>query len=168
MSESTEATGQTFEIKNRYTGAVLYTGGGESLVEAVERVVSASEWSGDCLLWKLSTVGGYGRFTIGGQRHYAHRVMWAAENGAIPAGMLVLHRCDDRRCVNPKHLFLGTHADNMADMAAKGRSTRGRKLTAEHRRKVAFAGRGRIQSAETRAKIAAAVRAYRSSEAEAA
>ncbi len=155
-----EGAPKQFEIRHRWTDAVLYTGGGESLRDVVDHVLSACEPSGDCLVWTLSTVSGYGRFQFDGRRYHAHRVMWEAQNGPIPDEMLVLHRCDDRRCVNPNHLFLGTHADNMADMAAKGRSTRGRKLTAEHRRKVAIAGRGRIKSAETREKIAAGVRAF--------
>jgi hypothetical protein len=78
-----------------------------------------------CLLWAGAiNRGGYG--TIGKRPAplYAHRVSWELSHGPIPAGMCVLHRCDNRRCVEPSHLFLGTIADNNADKVAKGRQAK--------------------------------------------
>lgn len=78
---------------------------------------------GPCWEWQGATANGYG--TIGGGPGTGilktHRVSWERHNGAIPEGLYVLHHCDNRRCVNPAHLFLGDHQANMADMFAKGR-----------------------------------------------
>jgi hypothetical protein len=67
---------------------------------------------------------GYGRILVRGRRTGAHRFVWESEFGEIPAGLSVLHKCDNRRCVHPDHLFLGTTRDNMRDMARKGRAKR--------------------------------------------
>ena len=57
--------------------------------------------------------------------HRVHRVAWALFRGPIPKGMCVLHYCDNRPCCNPDHLYLGTNANNTADMLARGRESRG-------------------------------------------
>lgn len=64
---------------------------------------------------------GYGKFRLHGKWAHAHRASWLMFIGDIPHGMHVLHRCDNRMCVNFDHLFIGTHADNMTDRTAKGR-----------------------------------------------
>ena len=80
-----------------------------------------------CWLWKLCvSTDGYGRVRVGNTatgRHLTttHRHSWTLCYGPIPDGLFVLHRCDVRACVRPDHLFVGTQADNMHDMIAKGR-----------------------------------------------
>ena len=67
---------------------------------------------------------GYGQFSLHGAPRNAARVSWILSRRPQPKGMYVLHHCDNPSCVNPKHLFLGTNADNVADRHAKGRSAR--------------------------------------------
>ena len=82
-----------------------------------------------CWPWTgARTRGGYGQVWQAGGRKtgirwvYAHRIAYELATGPIPAGRNVLHRCDNPPCCRPDHLFVGTHADNMADMSSKGRA----------------------------------------------
>lgn len=82
----------------------------------------STQGSDDCWPWiAKSKIGGYGRFYIKRVGHAAHRVAFTIGNGEIPTGLLVCHRCDNRVCCNPKHLFIGTYQDNHDDMDRKGR-----------------------------------------------
>jgi hypothetical protein len=86
-----------------------------------------SKLTDHCLLWTgYVQPNGYAKTSYQGRPEWAHRAAWQKANGPIPEGMWVLHRCDVPLCINPDHLFLGTHRDNMADMRAKGRSAKGR------------------------------------------
>lgn len=79
-----------------------------------------------CILW-LGRVNdmGYGRMSVNGKSEYVHRTSFALSRGEIPPESNVLHRCDVPTCINPEHLFIGSHADNVADKVAKGRQLRG-------------------------------------------
>lgn len=78
-----------------------------------------------CWMWKGPTRGNnnYGSFTVGYRvvSAAAHRASWALHFGDLPENIEVCHKCDFPKCVNPEHLFLGTHHENMRDMVKKGR-----------------------------------------------
>ena len=76
----------------------------------------------ECWTWKAGKASiGYGTFCVDGRMVYAHRYSLELVNGPIPAGMLACHTCDNPPCVNPAHLWVGTHRDNIRDAIFKGR-----------------------------------------------
>jgi hypothetical protein len=100
----------------------------ETLMTLAERAWAKIAKGEGCWEWQGSrNRDGYGQLATRSREqrwHLAHRVVWEDLHGPIQAGMEVCHRCDNPPCCRPDHLFLGTHADNMADMAAKARTAR--------------------------------------------
>jgi len=94
--------------------------------ELQERFWSKVDTNGDCWEWKAFRRANYGRFWVPGLKLNvdAHRVSWMIVNGDISRGKNIMHKCDNPPCVRPTHLLLGTHRDNMKDMATKGRAPR--------------------------------------------
>ena len=87
----------------------------------------------ECWEWQArKDKHGYGLTFYNEENWFAHRIAWIVANGAIPDGQCVLHRCDNPSCVNPSHLFLGTRADNHADMVEKGRNKNPQKPVRGH------------------------------------
>lgn len=64
---------------------------------------------------------GYGQLAFAGRRISTHRLSWMLFNGPIPDGLFACHRCDNKKCVNPEHLYVGTHQDNMKDAVERRR-----------------------------------------------
>ena len=96
-----------------------------SIMEFLEKLNIKVTDSG-CWEWRGAIrKDGYPTVHIGGRCRYAHRASYAAYKGEIPRGMFVCHKCDNPPCVNPDHLFLGTHQDNMNDAVSKFRIKQG-------------------------------------------
>lgn len=75
----------------------------------------------ECIEFTGSLRAGYGAIKINGRIESTHRVSYALTFGEIPQGFLVCHKCDNKKCINPEHLFLGSYKDNMQDCKEKGR-----------------------------------------------
>lgn len=115
-------------------GSLSATPNGNHVMATQQKIEAWSipEPNSGCWIW-LGCIqdDGYCRTYHRGSYHGVHRVSWEVHHGKIPDGLFVLHRCDVRCCVNPDHLFLGTHQDNMDDMVAKGRHVVGAKRKGE-------------------------------------
>ena len=108
-----------------------------------------------CWEWTKSNIKGYGVFCINSKNEYAHRYSMILA-GYDLQDFDVLHKCDNPKCVNPDHLFLGTHTDNMRDMVSKGRHvspTKGKPRTPEDKEKISLANKGKFVSEERKQKI---------------
>lgn len=95
--------------------------------ELIRRKTAVDPETG-CWNWmgSLQTCG-YGQIRIGGSiSQLAHRLSWIAHRGPLPSGLHVLHHCDNPKCCNPDHLYLGTHLDNMRDMNSRKRRRKGK------------------------------------------
>lgn len=102
----------------------------KSVLERISQKINVDPDTG-CFIWTGAVAGGnkgvenskYGYIRINGKSLRVHRFYYELINGPIPDGMVICHRCDNRLCINPEHLFPGTQADNLQDMVEKGRDS---------------------------------------------
>lgn len=105
-------------------GLAKTSGGGPKEKRRRAAFFAKIDQSGECWEWLGRKYRGYGEYGSDNPRR-AHRIMWTMENGPIPDGKVIMHKCDNPGCVNPDHLSLGTQADNIADAKKKNRTARG-------------------------------------------
>lgn len=86
-----------------------------------KRLLKRSRWNGDCLESTYCRTRGYPQIGFKKKVIYTHRASWLIFRGEIPNGFCVCHHCDNPLCINPNHLFLGTHKDNMDDRKKKNK-----------------------------------------------
>lgn len=85
-----------------------------------------------CWNWTGYKYHGYGILAVSRRPTKAHRISYAMHNGEIPRGMIICHTCDNRACVNPQHLVVGTYTDNNRDMLTKGRHWYAKRTSCEN------------------------------------
>lgn len=123
-----QADYQTFDTRQKHCSRACSNRSRKG--DVLARLLAKVDRTGECWLWTSAVNNnGYGLICIDGRAVSAHRVMYALMVGPIPEGddyhgVCVLHHCDNPRCVNPAHLFLGSQQDNINDMLAKGRGYR--------------------------------------------
>lgn len=101
-------------------------------MNTVDRFFSKIKKTDSCWIWESDIQNGYGYFQVRVNKKtkkiYAHRYSWIIANGEIPEKLCICHTCDNRICVNPLHMFLGTLKDNRRDCVEKNRQAKGEKI----------------------------------------